>query len=187
MASYKEFKPICALKFKQSYVELIYLRITISSDMRNYRLLRRVIFVVVGTLLFELYTGEPARAQQDFYIGFAQVPTSNPGISSEDDETSPLEDMESGTLQDSSLNETLPSETEIVSTDVLEMKRWDVLTTFIVTLPAIISALTGLVATIQVRKFLSNTEGEESNGQIQWQLLIAVGFVIAQPSSQSDC
>lgn len=161
--------------------------------MNNHRSIgNRIVWLAIGALIFELtiFCGF-VRAKEDLYL--AQVPVED-SITDEDNGT-PLLDVsnvndaspkdilseangETEILQDSSPNEDEMPEKAIASADILVIKRWDVLTSFIVTLPAIISALTGLVAAIQIRKFTRNTEGEGSESQIQWQLLGAVGLFI---------
>lgn len=76
----------------------------------------------------------------------------------------------------------LPNE-DVRDSALAQLKPWDVLSTFIVTLPAIISALTGLIGVFQIRRFYPSGEEARLNRSINWLLfsffsgLIILGIV----------
>jgi hypothetical protein len=64
------------------------------------------------------------------------------------------------------------------TSELLQLKLWDVLSTFIVTLPAIISASAGLIGVFQIRRFNANSEEDGGSISISRVLLVFLGLLI---------
>ena len=64
------------------------------------------------------------------------------------------------------------------TSELLQLKLWDVLSTFIVTLPAIISASAGLIGVLQIRRFNANSEEDGGSISISRVLLAFLVFFI---------